>query len=285
MPKNDLSIVIVNYNTSNLTNACIESLFKFTKNIKFEVIVVDNGSSEKLKLKNQNIKLIESKKNLGFTGGNNLGMKIAKGRYTLLLNSDTVIHDNVLGEMVNWMNKNPQVGISTCSLKNTDGSLQPTGGFFPTLPKTFAWMFFIDDLLPFVKSFHPQASFYTQKRELDWVTGAFLLVRTDLSKKVGLLDEDYFMYTEDTDFCYTIKKLGYKVMYLPEYSITHYGGASSIKEFPLLSEYKGIKIFYKKYFSQWQYSVLRIFLKCGALLRMIVFPSKAKIYAKAFTAA
>src|SRR6185436_382612 len=119
----DLSVIIVNFNTPDLTRECVSSVKKHTKNIKYEIIVIDN-----------------SKENRGFAAGSNLGMKKAKGKYVLLLNNDTVIHNNVLGEMVEWMEKNSKVGIATCALKNKDGSDQTTGGYFPTLWRVFNWM-------------------------------------------------------------------------------------------------------------------------------------------------
>lgn len=295
----DLSIVITSFNTENLLKECIESIVKHTKGIKYEVIVVDNASSDGsvAAAKRLKVKVIESKENLGFTKGNNLGIEAAKGKYILLLNSDTLISDNTLGEIISYMNANPRVGVATCALKNKDGSLQGTGGYFPTLIRVFSWMTIGD--IPFVdliiKPFHPMHEkslfkgdgFYKKEKDLDWVTGAFLLGRREVFEQNKGLDEDYFMYGEDVDFCFKAKKRGWKVKYLPQFSITHYGGASSTREFPLLSEYKGIKIFYKKHYPSWQYPILRILLKIGSLGRMVVLGlleggESAKIYAKAF---
>lgn len=301
----DLSIVIVSFNTRDLTLACIESIKKNTKNIDYEMIVVDNSTveSEKLKLKSQKynskIKIIQNETNLGFTRGNNQGIEVAGGRYVLLLNSDTFMDSNVLGEMVEWMDANPKAGVATCALKNKDGSLQGTGGYFPILPRVIAWMTFLDDVPffnKFVRPYHPMHGksfvkddgFYREPRELDWVTGAFLLTLREIAQELHGLDEDYFMYGEDVDFCFRAKKAGWEIWFLPEFSIVHYGGASSkTKEFPLLSEYKGVKIFYRKHYPLWQYPILRVFLKFGAVLRIVVLGileggESAKIYAKAF---
>ncbi len=277
----DLSVIIINYNTARLTSDCVNSVRKFTRNIKFEIIVIDNASSEKFP-ESKNYKLIKSKTNSGFTGGNNLGMKAAKGKYILLLNSDTLISDNVLGEMVMWMNENPKIGIASCALRNKNGSLQATGGYFPTLLRVFSWMMIQD--LPFVdnfvKPFHPKIGLYKKEKELDWVTGAFLMTRREVIEKVGYLDNEYFMYTEDTDFCFRVKNAGWKIVYNPKWSIAHFGGASSVKEFPLLSEFRGVKLFYKKHYPGWQYPILKIFLKLGSLWRIIFI--SPRIYAKAF---
>ncbi len=295
----DISIIIVSYNTERLLKECIESIIKNTKGIKYEIIVVDNNSNDgsvsvAKKLK---VKVIKNRQNMGFTKGNNQGIEVAKGEYILLLNSDTLISDNTLGEVVNYMKVHPEVGIATCALKNSDGSLQGTGGYFPTLLRVFSWMTIAG--VPFVdliiKPFHPMHEksflrgdgFYKKERDLDWVTGAFLLGRKKVFGESGGLDEDYFMYGEDVDFCFKAKEKGWKVKYLPKFSIIHYGGASSTREFPLLSEYKGIKIFYKKHYPEWQYPILRILLKVGSLIRMLMLGlleggESVKIYAKAF---
>ncbi len=263
----DLSIIIVNYNTPELTADCIKSIKKFTKNLKYEIILIDNSIDNK-----------------GFTGGNNVGMKKAKGRYVLLLNSDTLIHDNVLGEMIGWLDASPKIGIATCALKNKDGSIQPTGGYFPTLFRVFSWMLIQD--LPFVdnfiKPFHPKSGFYREaEKDIDWVTGAFMMIRREVIDQIGYLDEDYFMYTEDTDYCYRARK--WRIAYNPKWAITHFGGASSIKELPLLSEFKNVKLFYRKHYPSWQYPILRFLLKLGSIWRMVLI--SPKIYAKAFTEA
>lgn len=293
----DLSIVIVNYNTPGLTMSCIDSVVKNTKGINFEIILVENSSEKAIKNYGKT-KIIRNKENIGFAAANNQGMHWAKGRYILLLNSDTVINDNVLGEMIPWMDSNPKVGIASCALKNRDGSLQGTGGYFPTLVRVFSWMTiqdfpFVDN---FIKPFHPSKErsftknneFYSKERELDWVTGAFFLIRKDVINDIGYIDEEYFMYTEETDFCYRAKEKGWKVIYNPKWSITHFGGASSKgNAFSILSEFKNVKLFYKKHYPKWQYGILRLILKVGALGRIVILGtirdrSYIKIYAEAF---
>lgn len=300
----DLSIIIVSFNTKELVLAIIAAIKKHTKDITFEIIVVDNASTDGSieEIKNQSGKIknlvgIFNKENLGFAAGNNMGIRRASGRYVLVLNSDTIISNNLLKEMVLWMDKNPEVGIATCSLRNKDGSIQGTGGYFPTLPRVFSWMTVQD--LPFVdrfiKPFHPARSksfrketvFYKKPRELDWVTGAFMLIRRNVFEKTGFFDEDYFMYVEDVDFCYRAKKQGWKIWHLPQWSIIHYGGASGNTRLSVLLEFEGLKKFYEKHYPNWQYPILRILLKIGSFGRMILFgilegPESAKIYARAF---
>jgi len=307
MEKVDLSVVVLNFNTSTLLSNCIDSLCKNTRDIRFEIIVVDNNSTEKGSLKlleefeehPKITKIIRNTKNLGFANGNNLGIKSSKGRYILLLNSDTLIQSNVLGEMISWMDKNTNVGLSSCSLLNKDNTVQGSGGYFPTITRIFAWMLFIDDI-PFVdrliKPFHPvhgKSPFYkgtvqfNRYRKQDWITGAFFLMRSKVIKDVGVLDENYFMYVEDMDYCFRARKAGWDVVYNPKWSIVHLGGASSNKEFPILSEFKAMKQFYRKYYSDIEYLLLRVAFKIGSVLRMILFgilegKEASKSYARAF---
>jgi GT2 family glycosyltransferase len=297
----DLSIIIVSFNTKNLLTTCINSVLKYTKGINFEIVVVDNASDDGSgeAAKKLGVKVIENKTNPGFAAANNQGVRVSKGKYVLFLNSDTEIHDNVLEEMVAWMNLNSKSGVVTCALKNADGSMQATGGYFPTLLRVFSWMTIQD--IPFVdsiiKPFHPYHSkalffkgdsFYKSEKELDWVTGAFLLTRRNILEDIGGWDEKFFMYVEEVDLCYRVKKLGYKIWYLPKWNITHLGGASSkTSEFSLISEYEGVKKFYKKFYPAWQMPILRLILKIGALGRIVLFGlteggATAKIYAKAF---
>lgn len=294
--KVDLSIIVVSFNTKVLLSSCINSIFEYTKNVKFEIIVVDNNSNDGSAeiAKKLGAIVIKNKENLGFAAANNQGLKASKGEYVLFLNSDTELHDNVLDEMVPWMDSNPKVGISTCSLLFKDGNLQGTGGYFPTLPRVFMWMLFLDDIPWFdkiINSYHPHKDYFKNFHKQDWVTGAFLLTRRKIMNKVVGWDESYFMYVEEVDLCFRIKKLGYDVCYLPKWTIIHYGGASSkTSEFSLISEYKGVKKFYVKYYANWQSPILRLILKMGALGRILLFGilegrRSVKIYAKAFMVA
>jgi GT2 family glycosyltransferase len=138
--------------------------------------------------------------------------------------------------------------------------------------------------------FYKGESMFKKESERDWVTGAFFLVRKEVIQDIGFFDENYFMYTEEVDFAFRAKKKGWKVWYLPKWSITHYGGASSTKEYAILSEYKGVKTFYRKNMPSWQYLPLRLLLKKGAFLRIFIMgilkgPEAAKTYAKAFVSA
>lgn len=305
----DLSIIIISFNTKKLTHECISSVIKNTKGISFEIIVIDNDSKDgsnkmltALAKKHSFVRIILNHENSGFGKANNQGMKIARGRYLLLLNSDTKVLDDVLTKTVSWMDKNPKAGIASCALTFPDGTIQGTGGYFPTLVRVATWMTFLDDiplLGGLIRPFHPMhglspldtnSSFFKRQKQMDWLTGAFFMIRREAFKKVGYFDQDYFMYVEEVDYCYRTKKEGWEIWYLPNKKIIHYGGASSTAEFPLVNEIKGLKTFYKKHMPAWQTGFLRFFLKLGAALRIVIFgilrgKEAAKTYAKVYRTA
>lgn len=289
-----VSILIVSFNTKKLLVDCIESIYTHTT-LPFEIIVVDNDSKDGSvaavrKLNKKEVTILSNKSNVGFAKANNQAITLAKGKYLLLLNSDTILTEDSIGRTVEYLEQHSAVGIASCKLLNPDGSIQPTGGYFPTLPRMFFWMSFIDDI-PFVSSFvfpfHPSPAFYKQARSLDWVTGAFFCVRAQVIRDIGGLDEDYFMYVEELDFCYRAKTKGWSVGYIPSTSIIHFGRASSTNEFAILSEYKNLQLFYTKHF-QPQARISRLLLKFGAITRRVLFailgrPVQSRIYAKAFS--
>jgi len=265
--------------------------------------VVDNdskdGSADMVEKDFSQVELIKNKKNLGFAAANNQALRQAQGKYVLLLNSDTVLVENSLKKMIAWMEKNKKVGISSCQLVYENGGLQRTGGYFPNLLRVFNWMFFIDDL-PLIKEiirpFHPHeprtgwlSSQYFQKQHFqDWVTGAFFLIRRKVVDQVGLLDEKFFMYVEEIEFCYRVKQAGWQIVYLPITKIVHLAQKSGTQAGARLGEYQGLIYFYKKHKPFWQLQILRIILKAGALLRFLVFgimrnnSEMRQIYGQAF---
>lgn len=290
MPNPDLSVIILSYNTKDLTLGCIKSLYKHTTNINFEVLVVDNASSDgsrsdlkKLAIKHKDLRVIINSENLGFVKANNKAMKSARGRYILLLNSDTKIKSPSLTRVLQWMDNHPHAGIATCELRNADGTTQGSGGSFPTIFRIFAWMFFWDDLPilgKLIKSYHPKGGQSKVAQKVDWITGAFFMIRKEVISQIGYLNEDFFMYVEDMEYCYQASKAGWEVWYLPDTSIIHFGGASSTGEYPIIMELKNLLVFVKKNKPGWQYPVYRSLFKIGCILRMVIF--RGPTYAKAF---
>lgn len=283
----DLSVIIVSYNTQDLLSTCLNSVFSNSKNVNIEVIVVDNNSSDRsvqfVKQEFPNVKVIQNSTNLGFAKANNLGIKAASGKYLLLLNSDTIILDDALTKMVNWMNNNSKAQVATCKLLNEDKSVQPTGGYFPTIKRIFFWQFFLDDIFPLLKAFHPKPSFYSKERELDWITGAFFLIRKEVIDRIGVLDEDFFMYAEELEYCFRIKKAGLRIFYTPITNIIHLGFKSGSKEKALIGEYESLKHYYTKHYPKYLVILARIILKLGALLRSVIISRST--YEKCFKVA
>ena len=238
--KIDLSIIVVSYNTQKLLKQCLKSLKLKAKSLKLkmknekcqmlnlEVIVVDNNSTDgSKKMINDQwpmVKLIANNKNLGFAKASNQGIKIARGKYILLLNSDTIVKRRALLELVNFAEKEKRAGGAAPRLLNTDGSIQASCFRFPSLRGAIK-EFWLGNKGSFSKYF-PNTS---KPTVVDAAVGATLLLPQKTIKKIGLLDERYFMYFEDFDYCLRMKKEGLKLYYLPEVSIIHLHGASSKK--------------------------------------------------------
>lgn len=302
--KPELSVVIVSSKKDFLFD-CLKSLGGVLKGLDSEIILVDNASADRLidqvNKKFPLVKVIRREVNGGFGENNNIGMRIAKGRYVLLLNDDTKILDkNIFKEMIAWMDFHPKVGISTCALVNPDlKNYQGSGGYFPTLARVFVWMTFIDDipgLDNLIKPYHPlhgSSPFYTNEEyfkkshQQDWVTGAYYLMRKEAMDQAGLFDEDFFLYVEEVELSYRFAKKGWEAWYLPKWKIVHYGMATNGSEKATIFEMQNLKLMYKKHFPSWQLVALDIILKLGIVLRIVLYglikPSVSKIYAKALT--
>ena len=232
-----VSVIIINYNTFQLTCDCISSVFKFTKGVPFEIILVDNASTERnpshFLEKFPSIKLIESKKNLGFAGGNNLGIQHAKGDTILLLNSDTLLTEDSISLSVAQLQKDPSIGALGCRQLFPDGALQYSARRF----RSISWELL--DLFRFVLYFFsPKARahrmlgqyfLHDESLFVDWVNGAFFLFPRRLLNQLPQhqLDERFFMYAEDVLWCEQIKQAGYRVFFLATTSIIHITSGST----------------------------------------------------------
>lgn len=218
----NFSIIIINYNTAQLILDCINSIFLLQDFFNFEIIVVDNGSSKSdVNILNnrldKNIKFIKSGINLGFSGGNNLGAKYATGKYLFFLNSDTIIKKNIFNDILKIFLRDKMVGIISPRLINLDGSLQAKSyGPFPSI-KYLLYKNIIsknDNDFP---------------KHIDWVSGAALFIRRDIFDKIGGWDDGFFLYLEDVDLCWMVKKLGYKIILDDSTEIIHLQGGSLSK--------------------------------------------------------
>lgn len=219
----ELSVIIVNYNTGKIFSRCVDSVIRTTKNLSnpsAELILIDNASEDNsfVTPKNGNVSVIENKENLGFTRANNQGIKIAKGKYILLLNPDTVVKPNAIQKLFEFAKSHPQVGAVGPKLLNPDGSVQPSAFKLPTLWGAIA-EFWLGQKGIYSK-------YIPERGAVDSLVMAAFLITPKALKKVGGLNEKYFMYFEDLDYCRALKKAGLKVYYLPEAEVIHYHGVS-----------------------------------------------------------
>ena len=273
----DLSIIIVSYNTRDFLKRCLESVKKELTGGKVtgEIIVVDNGSKDGSQKVIQarsfallGMTLIQNKENMGFGRANNLGAAKARGRYLLFLNSDTEVKFGVLAKMVGFMDGNPEVGISGCKLLNSDGTVQPQGGYLPRLTTVAVWALFIDDI-PLVGKLLPSYQMRSGSWRVGWVGGTAMAVRRQAWEQLGGFDEKIFMYGEDVESCYRANKIGWKVMINPAAEIVHTGKASGGSW--VTGEVKGLLYIFKKHKSGWEMPILRAVLGVGMGLRWLIF--------------
>jgi len=255
----ELSVIIVNYNVKEFLQNLIHSLQKAVSKINHEIIVVDNasddGSVEFIREKFPNINLIVNQTNLGFSKANNIALKIAKGKFILLINPDTIVSEDTITKMIEFLNEHPDAGLAGCKILNPDGSLQlACRRSFPGPWTSFCKVAGFSTLFPKSKLFAKYNLTYLDENstyEVDAISGSFMMMKREVYEKVGGFDEQFFMYGEDLDLCYRIQKNGYKVYYYPGTQIIHYKGEStkrsSLDETNIF--YNAMHLFVKKHFS------------------------------------
>jgi len=294
----DLSICIVNWNTKSLLRKCLKSIYDETQEIYFEVIVVDNasqdGSVEMLEKDFPQCHTIPSKVNLGFSKGNNLAIKHANGKYILFLNPDTELTTNALSEMQKFLERNTSYGAVGCKLLNKDGSIQFTcARKFPTPLNQFCFLSLLDRLFPRSKLFSSTEMKYwnhSDSKDVDCLSGACIMARKGIIDQLGGFNEDYFMYGEDIDLCYSIKKkLGWSIYYLANEEIYHYSGASSDQVndrfFSTILQRDSNYKFIRKNYGKSKAAEYRIAVLFGSILRLFIitislFPLKVKKHSR-----
>jgi len=230
----DLSIIIVNYNTEEFLKRCINSLLdSISKKINYEIIVVDNASADGSveAIQNSKFKIIENKENVGFSKANNQGIKISKeSKYVLFLNPDTIMQNQTIGEMIEFMENHKDAGAATCKVLMPNGKIDDASHRgFPTPWNSFSYFSGLEKLFPKSKLFAGYSlgwMDFNSAHKIDALAGAFMLVRRKAGEQAGWWDEDYFFYGEDIDFCYMLKQKGWKIYYVPAVSILHYKGVS-----------------------------------------------------------
>lgn len=276
----DLSIIIVNYNTPALTLNCIRSIRGSETTFSYEIILVDNassdGSQQQFNEELQDCKFIFNENNLGFSKANNQGIHISKGRYILLLNSDTEIQSNTIQVMLSYMESHPDVGASGCKLLLSNGELDDTcKRGFPTPSASFYYLFGFSRMFPNNPRFNKYKLNHLdpdQEHEVDSLVGAFILVRRETIQRVGELDENFFMYGEDIDWCYRIKENGYRVMYYPGTKVLHYKGASSRKKPPkiVFEFYRAMILFHRKHYARKYPWLINCLVYMGVAIKLAI---------------
>lgn len=222
-----LSVVILNFNSGNFLLNCLKSLDKISGEANLDIWVGDNASSDdslkKAKEKFPSINYIENSENYGFTKGNNILLKHVKAEYILILNPDSKVLPGTIRRMIEYMEDNQNVGAASCRVERENGQIDwASHRGIPTPWASFKYYFLKDD-----SSYHLTNRNMDLPHEVDSITGAFFLTRKNILDQVGLFDEEYFMYGEDLDLCFRIKRAGFKIMYVPDVKIIHYKGVSS----------------------------------------------------------
>lgn len=229
----DISICIVNWNVKALLRQCLESIPAGVRGLTYEVIVVDNASTDgsaALAHEFPYVRWVQNRENVGFTRANNQALALSRGRYICFLNPDTVVHPDALTTLVRYMDAHPDVGITGPQLRYPDGSLQPSRYRFPS-PLTalmestpLAWVWPTN---PWNRRYHCEDCPPDRVHDVDWLNGACLVVRREVIEQVGAFDEQFFMYSEELDLCRRAKDAGWRVVYVPQAQVLHYEGKSS----------------------------------------------------------
>lgn len=283
----DLAIVIVNYNTRELLDNCLQSIRRSNGNLEIKVVVVDkassDGSAEMVRAKHGWVHhLLETDHNGGYAYANNLGLchlGYASGkplrslpRYALLLNPDTELSEDALADMVAFMDEHEDVGIAGPKLVRRDGSLDKAcRRSFPTPLISFYHLSGLGKLFPKSRRFGRYNMTYLSpdtQADVDAVVGAFMLIRSEALEQVGLLDESFFMYGEDLDLCYRIKKRGWRIVYNPEVTVLHLKGAASRKASrrAIIAFYDAMRIFHNKHYRSQTFFLINWGIDAGVFL-------------------
>jgi GT2 family glycosyltransferase len=276
----DVSIIIVNYNKFSLLSNCLNSIYKHSKEISFEVIVVDNNSTEgdveKIISNYPNLSLIKNETNRGFAAANNQGLKIAQGKFILFLNNDTVFIENTIKKLIDFLEEKDEMTLVGCKLLNEDLSHQVSIVDFDDLWNLIGENFFMYLLFPknkMLNRYHHNYKIVNEPIEVDVVKGAFIFGYTKALKEIGGFDEKFFFYSEENDLCFRFKQRGGKVFYFPGTSIIHLGGASTdaIPWFMFMNLSRAKIQFFQKHFKGLKFILALIIHFTGIFIRVPLY--------------
>ncbi|KPJ67938.1 hypothetical protein AMJ44_07045 [candidate division WOR-1 bacterium DG_54_3] len=277
-----LSIIIVNYNTKKLLYQCLFALYAREYPFRIETILVNNGSHDGSGAMVRNgfpeVTLIETKENVGFARANNMALEIARGEYILLLNSDTKVLADALPKLVTFLDKHTDVAVVSGRLVYPDFSDQGVARTFPTpFNALFGRTTLLNRLLPNNRYSRKYLVSHVKKSdkpfEVDWVSGACLMVRNKVIQEVGLLDERFFMYWEDADLCFRIKQKGWKVFCVPEAKVIHYEGKSTRRKSSsrlIIEFHRSVYRYYRKHYIRSPFDLMNAIAVFGLFFRTLV---------------
>ncbi len=268
----DMSIVLVCWNNKAYLDPCLKSLYEGGLKSSFDVVVVDNGSTDgsqqMLAEKYPDVMLIQNEGNVGLGKASNQGIEATNGRHVLLLNNDTLVNGPALDVLVEYLDAYPEAGATAGKLLNPDGSFQSGFAPFSTLLEEFLIVTRIGELLWAGYPSHGDAN---EIKETGWMSSACLLVRRAALDQIGLLDESYFIYGDEADLQYRLNRAGWKVVFLPNSSIIHFGGRSMDRWKRRKMVYRGKMMFYKKNYGFLSTLLLRLMFFVMSLLKLLVW--------------
>jgi hypothetical protein len=267
-----MSIVLVCWNNKDYLDPCLKSLYDANLRYSFDVVVVDNGSSdgsqEMLREKYPQVLIIQNDKNVGLGRASNQGIEATRGKYVLLLNNDTLVNGPAFEAMIELIEARPEAGAVGGKLLNPDGSFQSGYADFSTLREEFLIATHLGEL---IRPGYPSHGDTNEVRAVGWLSSACLLLRRAALDQVGLLDEEYFIYGDEADLQYRLIKAGWKVYYLPHATTIHYGGRSMNRWRRRKMVYRGKMMFYKKNYGSLQTKALQFMLGGLSLLKLVAW--------------
>lgn len=268
----NLSVVIVCMNNKRYLEPCLQSLYDAGLAHRFDVVVTDNGSTDgtqaMLREKFPAVQVIQNDRNVGLSRASNQGIQATRGRYVLLLNDDTLVNRTSLEAMIEYLDRHPKAGGVGGRLLNPDGSFQAAGNKFPSLVEEFLIATRLGNL---IWRNYPDRGYPDKETVVDWIGSACVLLRRAALDQVGLLDETYFIYGDEADLQYRLKRAGWRVVYSPNVTTIHYGGRSMNRWRRRRMVYRGKMLFFKKNYGSLQAGVLRIVLGVLSLLKLAVW--------------
>ncbi len=277
----DLSICIVSFNTRDLLRGCLNSLLSSATRYSYEVIITDNGSSdgsqEMLAAEFPRVQVIYNDSNQGYTRPMNQALQAGVGRYLMQLNPDTLMHPGLIDSLLDYMDASPQVGICTPKVLNSDGTLQKQCRRSAARPwDAVSYVLGLSRLFPGSRFFGRYLMEYlpeNQIAEVEAVSGSCMLIRRAVIDQIGYLDEQFFAYQEDTEFCFRARKAGWKIFYMPQAQITHYGGLGGSRFVPyrgIFAWHRSFFLYYRKHLAREYFFLINWLIYLGIGLKLLL---------------